>query len=235
MVSVLASGAAAAAEVEPFVGIDVLHHMALVDFDSDCFVAGGTAAVPCFAACVVSGQAVALGVPVFQGTAQAAAVVVAAANGKHAGCLLLLAELDMLLIVALFGIPVAEGVLDRTAVFAIGGHLYHVWDKTGDVLGPGQNDAQGTHAEFLGCVVLDLVVAVVAVVAVEGVVEAVEKFVSDCHVVCIADNLVVAAAHDMETAAAAVVVVVVVVVVVAVVVLGDLEMLADFPTTLQIH
>lgn len=50
MVSVLASGAAAAAEVEPFVGIDVLHHMALVDFDSDCFVAGGTAAVPCFAA-----------------------------------------------------------------------------------------------------------------------------------------------------------------------------------------
>ena len=131
MVSVLASGAAAAAaaaaaEVEPFVGIDVLHHMALVDFDSDCFVAGGTAAVPCFAACVVSGQAVALGVPVFQGTAQAAAVVVAAANGKHAGCLLLLAELDMLLIVALVGIPVAEGVLDRTAVFAIGGHLYHV-------------------------------------------------------------------------------------------------------------
>lgn len=127
MVSVLASGAAAAAaaEVEPFVGIDVLHHMALVDFDSDCFVAGGTAAVPCFAACVVSGQAVALGVPVFQGTAQAAAVVVAAANGKHAGCLLLLAELDMLLIVALVGIPVAEGVLDRTAVFAIG-HLYHV-------------------------------------------------------------------------------------------------------------
>ena len=103
------------------------------------------------------------------------------------------------------------------------------------MLGPGQNDAQGTHAEFLGCVVLDLVVAVVAVVAVEGVVEAVEKFVSDCHVVCIVDNLVVAAAHDMETAAAAVVVVVVVVVVVAVVVLGDLEMLADFPTTLQIH
>ena len=103
--------------------------MALVDFDSDCFVAGGTAAVPCFAACVVSGQAVALGVPAFQGTAQAAAqaaVVVAAANGKHAGCLLLLAELDMLLIVALVGIPVAEGVLDRTAVFAIGGHLYHV-------------------------------------------------------------------------------------------------------------
>ena len=131
MVSVLASGAAAAAaaEVEPSVGIDVLHHMALVDFDSDCFVAGGTAAVPCFAACVVSGQAVALGVPAFQGTAQAAAqaaVVVAAANGKHAGCLLLLAELDMLLIVALVGIPVAEGVLDRTAVFAIGGHLYHV-------------------------------------------------------------------------------------------------------------
>lgn len=124
MVSVLASAAAAAAEVEPFVGIDVLHHMALVDFDSDCFVAGGTAAVPCFAACVVSGQAVALGVPVFQGTAQAAAQ--AAANGKHAGCLLLLAELDMLLIVALVGIPVAEGVLDRTAVFAIGGHLYHV-------------------------------------------------------------------------------------------------------------
>ena len=100
------------------------------------------------------------------------------------------------------------------------------------MLGPGQNDAQGTHAEFLGCVMLDLVVVVVAV---EGVVEAVEKFVSDCHVVCIADNLVVAAAHDMETAAAAVVVVVVVVVVVAVVVLGDLEMLADFPTTLQIH
>ena len=101
------------------------------------------------------------------------------------------------------------------------------------MLGPGQNDAQGTHAEFLGCVMLDLVVAVVAV---EGVVEAVEKFVSDCHVVCIVDNLVVAAAHDMETAAAAaVVVVVVVVVVVAVVVLGDLEMLADFPTTLQIH
>ena len=32
----------------------------------------------------------------------------------------------MLLIVALVGIPVAEGVLDRTAVFAIGGHLYHV-------------------------------------------------------------------------------------------------------------
>ena len=132
MVSVLASGAAAAAaaaEVEPFVGIDVLHHMALVDFDSDCFVAGGTAAVPCFAACVVSGQAVALGVPAFQGTAQTAAqaaVVAAAANGKHAGCLLLLAELDMLLIVALVGIPVAEGVLDRTAVFAIGGHLYHV-------------------------------------------------------------------------------------------------------------
>lgn len=90
------------------------------------------------------------------------------------------------------------------------------------MLGPGQNDAQGTHAEFLGCVMLDLVVAVVAV---EGVVEAVEKFVSDCHVVCIVDNLVVAAAHDMETAAAAVVVVVVV----AVVVLGDLEMLADFP------
>ena len=228
MVSVLASGAAAAAaEVEPFVGIDVLHHMALVDFDSDCFVAGGTAAVPCFAACVVSGQAVALGVPAFQGTAQAAAVVVAAANGKHAGCLLLLAELDMLLIVALVGIPVAEGVLDRTAVFAIGGHLYHVQDKTGDVLGPGQNDAQGTHAEFLGCVMLDLVVVVV--VAVEGVVEAVEKFVSDCHVVCIVDNLVVAAAHDMETAAA------VVVVAVAVVVLGDLEMPADFPTTLQIH
>lgn len=125
LVSVLASGAAAA-EVEPSVGIDVLHHMALVDFDSDCFVAGGTAAVPCFAACVVSGQPVALGVPAFQGTAQAAAVVVAAANGKHAGCLLLLAELDMLLIVALVGIPVAEGVLDRTAVFAIGGHLYHV-------------------------------------------------------------------------------------------------------------
>ena len=101
------------------------------------------------------------------------------------------------------------------------------------MLGPGQNDAQGTHAEFLGCVMLDLVVAVVAV---EGVVEAVEKFVSDCHVVCIVDNLVVAAAHDMETAAAAAVVVVVVVVVaVAVVVLGDLEMLADFPTTLQIH
>ncbi|RMX48293.1 hypothetical protein pdam_00014723 [Pocillopora damicornis] len=45
LVSVLASGAAAAAEVEPFVGIDVLHHMALVDFDSDCFVAGGTAAI----------------------------------------------------------------------------------------------------------------------------------------------------------------------------------------------
>ena len=100
------------------------------------------------------------------------------------------------------------------------------------MLGPGQNDAQGTHAEFLGCVVLDLVVAVVAV---EGVVEAVEKFVSDCHVVCIVDNLVVAAAHDMETAAAAAVVVVVVVVVVAVVaavVLGDLGMPADFPTTL---
>ena len=229
MVSVLASGAAAA-EVEPSVGIDVLHHMALVDFDSDCFVAGGTAAVPCFAACVVSGQAVALGVPAFQGTAQAAAVVVAAANGKHAGCLLLLAELDMLLIVALVGIPVAEGVLDRTAVFAIGGHLYHVQDKTGDVLGPGQNDAQGTHAEFLGCVMLDLVVVVVAV---EGVVEAVEKFVSDCHVVCIVDNLVVAAARDMETAAA--VVVVVVAAVVAAVVLGDLEMPADFPTTLQIH
>lgn len=76
------------------------------------------------------------------------------------------------------------------------------------MLGPGQNDAQGTHAEFLGCVMLDLVVVVVAV---EGVVEAVEKFVSDCHVVCIVDNLVVAAAHDMETAAAAVVVVVVVV------------------------
>ena len=98
------------------------------------------------------------------------------------------------------------------------------------MLGPGQNDAQGTHAEFLGCVMLDLVVVVVAV---EGVVEAVEKFVSDCHVVCIVDNLVVAAAHDMETAAAAVVVVVVVVVaVVAAVVLGDLEMPADFPTTL---
>ena len=99
------------------------------------------------------------------------------------------------------------------------------------MLGPGQNDAQGTHAEFLGCVMLDLVVVVV--VAVEGVMEAVEKFVSDCHVVCIVDNLVVAAAHDMETAAA--VVVVVVVAVVAVVVLGDLEMPADFPTTLQIH
>ena len=98
------------------------------------------------------------------------------------------------------------------------------------MLGPGQNDAQGTHAEFLGCVMLDLVVVVV--VAVEGVVEAVEKFVSDCHVVCIVDNLVVAAAHDMETAAAAVVVVVVVVAVVAAVVLGDLEMPADFPTTL---
>ena len=97
------------------------------------------------------------------------------------------------------------------------------------MLGPGQNDAQGTHAEFLGCVMLDLVVVVV--VAVEGVVEAVEKFVSDCHVVCIVDNLVVAAAHDMETAAAAVVVVVVVAVVAAVV-LGDLEMPADFPTTL---
>ena len=98
------------------------------------------------------------------------------------------------------------------------------------MLGPGQNDAQGTHAEFLGCVMLDLVVVVVAV---EGVVEAVEKFVSDCHVVCIVDNLVVAAAHDMETAAAAVVVVVVVVVaVVAAVVLGDLEMPADFPTML---
>ena len=98
------------------------------------------------------------------------------------------------------------------------------------MLGPGQNDAQGTHAEFLGCVMLDLVVVVVAV---EGVMEAVEKFVSDCHVVCIVDNLVVAAAHDMETAAAAVVVVVVVVVaVVAAVVLGDLEMPADFPTTL---
>ena len=95
------------------------------------------------------------------------------------------------------------------------------------MLGPGQNDAQGTHAEFLGCVMLDLVV----VVAVEGVVEAVEKFVSDCHVVCIVDNLVVAAAHDMETAAA-VVVVVVVVAVVAAVVLGDLEMPADFPTML---
>ena len=105
------------------------------------------------------------------------------------------------------------------------------------MLGPGQNDAQGTHAEFLGCVMLDLVVVVVVVaVAVEGVVEAVEKFVSDCHVVRIVDNLVVAAAHDMETAAAAVVVVVVVVVaVVAAVVLGDLEMPADFPTTLQIH
>ena len=101
------------------------------------------------------------------------------------------------------------------------------------MLGPGQNDAQGTHAEFLGCVMLDLVVVVVAV---EGVVEAVEKFVSDCHVVCIVDNLVVAAAHDMETAAAVVAVVVVVVVaVVAAVVLGDLEMPADFPTTLQIH
>ena len=98
------------------------------------------------------------------------------------------------------------------------------------MLGPGQNDAQGTHAEFLGCVMLDLVVVVV--VAVEGVVEAVEKFVSDCHVVCIVDNLVVAAAHDMETAAAAVVVVVVVVAVVAAVVLGDLEMPADFPTML---
>ena len=97
------------------------------------------------------------------------------------------------------------------------------------MLGPGQNDAQGTHAEFLGCVMLDLVVVVV-----EGVVEAVEKFVSDCHVVCIVDNLVVAAAHDMETAAA-VVVVVVVVAVVAAVVLGDLEMPADFPTTSQIH
>ena len=106
------------------------------------------------------------------------------------------------------------------------------------MLGPGQNDAQGTHAEFLGCVMLDLVVVVVvAVVAVEGVVEAVEKFVSDCHVVCIVDNLVVAAAHDMETAAAVVVVVVVVVVVavVAAVVLGDLEKPADFPTTSQIH
>ena len=102
------------------------------------------------------------------------------------------------------------------------------------MLGPGQNDAQGTHAEFLGCVMLDLVVVVV--VAVEGVMEAVEKFVSDCHVVCIVDNLVVAAAHDMETAAAVVVVVVVVVVaVVAAAVLGDLEMPADFPTTLQIH
>ena len=100
------------------------------------------------------------------------------------------------------------------------------------MLGPGQNDAQGTHAEFLGCVMLDLVVVVVVVV--EGVVEAVEKFVSDCHVVCIVDNLVVAAAHDMETAAA-VVVVVVVVAVVAAVVLGDLEMPADFPTTSQIH
>ena len=99
------------------------------------------------------------------------------------------------------------------------------------MLGPGQNDAQGTHAEFLGCVMLDLVVVVV--VAVEGVMEAVEKFVSDCHVVCIVDNLVVAAAHDMETAAA--VVVVVVVAVVAAAVLGDLEMPADFPTTLQIH
>ena len=98
------------------------------------------------------------------------------------------------------------------------------------MLGPGQNDAQGTHAEFLGCVMLDLVVVVVAV---EGVMEAVEKFVSDCHVVCIVDNLVVAAAHDMETAAVVVVVVVVVVVaVVAAVVLGDLEMPADFPTTL---
>ena len=98
------------------------------------------------------------------------------------------------------------------------------------MLGPDQNDAQGTHAEFLGCVMLDLVVVVVAV---EGVVEAVEKFVSDCHVVCIVDNLVVAAAHDMETAAVVVVVVVVVVVaVVAAVVLGDLGMPADFPTTL---
>ena len=103
------------------------------------------------------------------------------------------------------------------------------------MLGPGQNDAQGTHAEFLGCVMLDLVVVVV-VVAVEGVVEAVEKFVSDCHVVCIVDNLVVAAAHDMETAAAVVVVVVVAVVAAAAAaVLGDLEMPADFPTTLQIH
>lgn len=225
LVFVLASGVAAvaAAVAALSVVIDVLHHKALVDFDSDCLVAGDTAVVPCSAACVVLGQAVALGVLAFRGTAQAAAavVVVAAADGNHAGCLLLLAELDMLQIVALVGIPVAEGVLDRTAVIAIGEHQHHVEDKTGDVPDPGQKVAQGTHAEFLGYVVLNLVVVVVVVV---GVVEAVEMFVSDCHVVCTVDKLVAAAAHDMETAA-----VVAVDVVVAAVVIGDLEIPADFP------
>lgn len=230
LVFVLASGVAAvaAAVAALSVVIDVLHHKALVDFDSDCLVAGDTVVVPCSAACVVLGLAVALGVLAFQGTAQAAAavVVVAAAGGNHAGCLLLLAELDMLQIVALVGIPVAEGVLDRTAVIAIGEHQHHVEDKTGDVPGPGQKVAQGTHAEFLGYVVLNLVVVVVVVVV--GVVEAVEMFVSDCHVVCTVDKLVAAAAHDMETAA-----VVAVDVVVAAVVIGDLEIPADFPVTLQ--
>lgn len=131
LVFVLASGAAAVAAVaavvmRPSVGIDVLHHKALVGFDSEYLVADDTAVVPCSAVCVVSGQVVALGVLAFQGTAQAAAVaavvVVAAAEGNHAGCLLLLVELDMLQIVALIGIPVVEGVLDRTAVIAIDGH-----------------------------------------------------------------------------------------------------------------
>lgn len=88
------------------------------------------------------------------------------------------------------------------------------------MLGPGQKVAQGSHAEFLGYVLLNLIVVVVVVV---GVVEAVEMFVSDCHVVCTVDKLVAVAAHDMKTA------VVAVDVVVTAVVIDDLEIPADFP------
>lgn len=220
-VFVLASGAAAAV-VEASAGTDGLHHTAFVDLDSGYLAAGDTAVVQCSAACAASGQVAVLGVHVFQGTALAAAVaaavVVVAVDGNHAGCLVVLAGLDMLQAVALVGIPVAEGVPDRTAVIAFGAQWTPVLDKTEDVFVPGSNVeqggsnvVQGAHDEVL---VLSLVVVVVVVVV--GL--AAEMFASDCHVVCIVDSLAVAVVPDMETAA-----------VVAAAVIGDLEMPADFP------
>jgi len=98
-------------------GTDVLHHMALAGFGSGFPAAGETAVLSLFAACVEFGQAAVLGVHVLKGTAlpAAAAAVVVAVDGIHAGHLVVLAELGKLQAAALLGIPVAENAPDRTA------------------------------------------------------------------------------------------------------------------------
>ena len=92
----------------------------------------------------------------------------------------------------MIGIPVAVNVPGMTAVVALGEHLNH--DKTEDVPDLGFA-AQETHAGFLGCALLDLVVELFAVVGLA------ERLASDCHVVHTVDNLAVAVAHGKGTAA----------------------------------